>query len=100
MVCTSGWSFETWLLAHSEGFDVEISDPKSRVIQIQGPASLNIMQDATGGQLTEAMKYYSSGFLILMDKSFMFLDQVLLVSWVTKFIVMVIKRIIWLFGII
>ena len=51
-----------WLLAHSEGFDVEINDPKSRVIQIQGPASLKIMEDATNGQITEAMKYYSSGF--------------------------------------
>ena len=54
--------FEMWLLAHSEGFDVEINDPKSRVIQIQGPASLKIMEDATNGQITEAMKYYSSGF--------------------------------------
>ncbi|MGY9010919.1 MAG: hypothetical protein ACKVLN_01670, partial [Rhodobacterales bacterium] len=24
--------FETWLVAHSGGFDVEISDPKSRVL--------------------------------------------------------------------
>ena len=54
--------FEMWLLAHSEGFDVEIKDPKSRVIQIQGPASLKIIKDATNGQITEAMKYYSSGF--------------------------------------
>ena len=54
--------FEMWLLAHSEGFDVEINDPKSRVIQIQGPASFKIMNDATNGQITEAMKYYSSGF--------------------------------------
>ena len=54
--------FETWLLAHSEGFDVEINDPQSRVIQIQGPASLKIMKDATNGQITEAIKYYSSGF--------------------------------------
>ena len=28
---------ESWLIAHSEGFDVEISDPKSRVLQTSGP---------------------------------------------------------------
>ena len=36
--------FETWLLAHSENFDIKIHDPNSRVIQIQGPNSLEIMK--------------------------------------------------------
>ena len=53
--------FEDWLTAHSSNFNVKISDPKSRVLQIQGPASVDIMKE---------------------------------------FIVMVIKQIIWLFGII
>ena len=35
--------FETWLIAHSGGFDITIRDPRSRVIQIQGPESFNIM---------------------------------------------------------
>ena len=35
-------AFETWLIAHSGGFDVTITDPKSRVIQIQGPASTTL----------------------------------------------------------
>ena len=38
--------FEEWLLAHTSNFDVKISDPKSRVLQIQGPASIEIMKAA------------------------------------------------------
>ncbi len=53
--------FEAWLLAHSGGFDVTISDPNSRVLQIQGPASLDIMRDASGGAIDETMKYFRSG---------------------------------------
>ncbi len=54
--------FETWLMANSGGFDVEISDPHSRVIQIQGPASLAIMNAASQGAIDDAMKYYRSGY--------------------------------------
>ena len=54
--------FETWLLAHSEGFDIKISDPKSRVLQIQGPSSMDIMKDLTDGKIDENLKYYRSGF--------------------------------------
>ena len=53
---------EAWLMAHSSGFDVTISDPRSRVLQIQGPASLSVMQAATGGALDETMKYFRSGY--------------------------------------
>lgn len=55
-------AFETWLIAHSGGFDVTISDPQSRVLQIQGPASIDIMRDASAGAITEAMAYFRSGF--------------------------------------
>ena len=55
-------AFETWLLAHSGGFDVTISDPQSRVLQIQGPASFDIMRDASAGAITEAMAYFRAGF--------------------------------------
>lgn len=55
-------ALETWLHAHSGGFDVKVSDPKSRVLQIQGPASFAIMQKATDGALTESMGYFHSGF--------------------------------------
>ena len=54
--------FETWLLAHSNGCNVTITDPKSRVLQIQGPASLKIMNAVTNGKINEDMKYYRSGF--------------------------------------
>lgn len=54
--------FEDWLLAHSAGFDVQISDPNVRVLQIQGPASLEIMTAATGGALDDSLKYFRSGF--------------------------------------
>ena len=54
--------FEAWLTALSDGFEVEITDPHSRVIQIQGPASLNIMNDASDGEIDEKMGYFRSGY--------------------------------------
>lgn len=54
--------FETWLMAHSNGFDVKISDPHSRVLQIQGPASIDIMHSASSGQIDDTMKYFHSGY--------------------------------------
>ena len=57
--------FEDWLLAHSKGFDVKILDPKSRVIQIQGPASIDVMKAASNGKINENMQYYRSGFFDL-----------------------------------
>ena len=52
---------ETWLMAHSGGFDVTVSDPGSRVLQIQGPASIDIMAAATDGAIDGTMKYFRSG---------------------------------------
>ncbi|MDG2474977.1 MAG: hypothetical protein P8M50_06810 [Paracoccaceae bacterium] len=60
--------FETWLLAHSGGFDVTIKDPRSRVIQIQGPASIDIMHRASDGVIDESMPYFRSGFFNLGGK--------------------------------
>ena len=34
---------DTWLLANCNSFDVSVSDPKSRVLQLQGPKSFQIM---------------------------------------------------------
>ncbi len=53
---------KTWLLAHSAEFDVVIRDPKSRVLQIQGPTSKRIMADATNGAIGDGMKYFQSGY--------------------------------------
>ena len=53
---------ETWLMAHSDSFNIKISDPNSRALQIQGPNSMKIMADATNGAIDENMKYFHSGF--------------------------------------
>ena len=58
-------ALEDWLLAHSGGYDVAISDPKSRVIQIQGPASLEIMRAASANRIDEDMRYFRAGFFDL-----------------------------------
>jgi aminomethyltransferase len=44
---------------------VTISDPNSRALQIQGPASIDIMNKASGGAIDETMKYFSSGYFDL-----------------------------------
>ncbi|MDC6483381.1 aminomethyltransferase family protein, partial [Candidatus Pelagibacter sp.] len=61
--------FEEWLLAHTSNFDVKISDPKSRVLQIQGPASIDIMKAASNGKIDENMPYFRSGFFDLGGQS-------------------------------
>ncbi len=53
---------DTWLLAHRPGFDVTITDPQSRVLQIQGPHSFRIMHAATQGALDRDFKYFHAGF--------------------------------------
>ena len=54
--------FEAWLMANSGGFDVKITDPRSRVIQIQGPASMAVMNSSSDGAIDDTMKYYKSGY--------------------------------------
>lgn len=54
-------AFSDWVLAHKADFDVRVSDPGSRVLQIQGPASMQIMADATNGAIDESMKYFDAG---------------------------------------
>ena len=58
-------ALETWFLAHSEGYDVTISDPRSRVLQIQGPASMAIMRAASANRIDEDMRYFHAGFFDL-----------------------------------
>ena len=55
-------ALEEWLVAHKGEYDVNISDPASRVLQIQGPNSMKIMSDATDGAIDEKMKYFHSGY--------------------------------------
>lgn len=61
--------FEAWLSAFSAGFDVTIFDPRSRVLQIQGPASITIMNAASGGVIDDSMRYFRSGFFDLGGQS-------------------------------
>ena len=52
----------SWLKAHSIGLDVEVYDPKSRVLQIQGPRSLHVLDAAIGGGLSVDFRYFHAGF--------------------------------------
>ena len=56
---------ETWLLALSRGFDVTVSDPRARALQIQGPASLSIMARASNGAINGSFGYFHSGYFEL-----------------------------------
>ena len=53
--------FETWLNAHSAGLDVTVRDPKSWVLQIQGPNSLKVLNAAIEGELSESFGYFHAG---------------------------------------
>lgn len=55
-------ALETWLLAHSPGFDVAVTDPHARVLQVQGPRSLRILAAATDGALDERLGYFRASF--------------------------------------
>ena len=55
-------ALDTWLLAHKGEFEVSVSDPHSRVLQIQGPNSYSLMHDASDGSINKTMKYFHSGF--------------------------------------
>ena len=59
---------ETWLKAHQYGFDVKITDPSSRVIQVQGPASKEILSNLTNGSINDDFKYYHSGYFEIADQ--------------------------------
>ena len=54
--------FESWLKANALGLDVTVSDPNSRVLQIQGPKSLDVLNAAIGGGLSEDFRYFHAGF--------------------------------------
>ena len=52
----------SWLNAHAIGLDVEVSDPESRVLQIQGPKALDVLDTAIGGGLSADFRYFHAGF--------------------------------------
>lgn len=53
--------FETWLKAYADGLDVTVADPQSRVLQIQGPKSLDVFKAATGGKSLASFGYFHAG---------------------------------------
>ena len=51
--------FDNWLVTHGFGLDVQISDPKSWVLQVQGPKSLEVLSAITNGVLDEeSFRYF------------------------------------------
>ena len=63
-------ALETWLIALSGGYEITITDPQSRVIQIQGPASMEIMRQASNGRIDESMRYFHAAFVGLGGQEF------------------------------
>ena len=62
MYVKANGEFMSWLKANAIGLDVEVSDPDSRVLQIQGPKSLHVLDAAVGGGLSADFKYFHAGF--------------------------------------
>ena len=54
--------FTSWLKANAIGLDVEVSDPNSRVLQVQGPKSLDVLDATIGGWLSTDFRYFHAGF--------------------------------------
>lgn len=57
--------FESWLLAFSEGLDVAVTDPGSRVLQIQGPKSMAVLSKAAADQHAGELRYFHAGMFNL-----------------------------------
>ncbi len=53
--------FISWLTAFSEGLDVSISDPESRVLQIQGPKSLDVLKALDPNKDIDTFGYFHAG---------------------------------------
>ena len=63
--------FETWLLAHSDGLKVNIRDPKSWAIQIQGPKALNVLKECVSKIDITKFKYFNSKTLNFNGQNFL-----------------------------
>lgn len=49
----------SWLVAHAQGLDVTIRDPRSWVSQVQGPRSLDVLAAAADSGLPENFGYFA-----------------------------------------
>ena len=54
-------AFEHWLNLLSDGMDVVVSDPQSRVLQVQGPKALAFLERACPGQMPKKFGYFNAG---------------------------------------
>lgn len=56
-------NLHTWLEAHKGNFDITICDPNSRVLQLQGPKSFDIISLASKGVINDKFGYFHSAFV-------------------------------------
>jgi len=61
--------FYSWARAHSKGLDVEISDPKVFVSQVQGPNALKILEAASDDGIPSPFTYFGSARVNLGGQS-------------------------------
>ncbi len=61
--------FESWLTAFSGGLEVSISDPHSRVLQIQGPRSLDVLKVLVGERNIDDFGYFHAGHFNVAGQS-------------------------------
>ncbi len=47
-----------WLVAHAQDFAVQIRDPQSWVLQVQGPASMTVLANAVDGGAPDEFRYF------------------------------------------
>jgi len=47
-----------WLVAHAQDYKVEINDPRSWVLQVQGPESMAVLANACDGGAPEDFRYF------------------------------------------
>ena len=52
--------FVGWARAHGLGMDVEISDPRSWVHQVQGPKAFDVLGDACDAGMPECFRYFDA----------------------------------------
>jgi len=50
--------FVPWLAAHARGLDVTVSDPGSWVLQVQGPTSLDVLEDSCDEHAPDPFPYF------------------------------------------
>ena len=61
--------FQSWLVAHSDGLDVKVTDPQSRVLQIQGPRALEVLKVLDREKTIDDFGYFHAGFFNIGSQS-------------------------------